>query len=296
MCLVGCRFAYETGSKCLYSNIPGNVSLVTNFRESGENYERTLGAETETLTRRHALEAEQAYLDLYGSNSSHQTREEVATGSDEVGREYAYLYEKARLHFALTYLPSMHELAQWQYDYNLRRAGSLGVDELYVINDTSARGERTYACLHAETAPGELDDAPTELSEIKQTFRLRELAASFHRQVSSKVAAVDDIADASVAGTAKTKVYSPTTVMTPRHWGAVVDMLQSHLLPFTNVLHLEASALLPLLLPVYHRHTVLSSSPAYNSHSGAAAPLEIAENAPCSEYSVLEDFPLFKDN
>ena len=36
------RFAYETGLKCLYSNLPGNLSLVTNHREKGENYGRTM--------------------------------------------------------------------------------------------------------------------------------------------------------------------------------------------------------------------------------------------------------------
>ena len=36
------RFAYETGSKCLYSNLPGNLSLVTNHREKGENYGETM--------------------------------------------------------------------------------------------------------------------------------------------------------------------------------------------------------------------------------------------------------------
>ena len=36
------RFAYETGVKCLYSNLPGNLSLVTNYREKGENYGYTM--------------------------------------------------------------------------------------------------------------------------------------------------------------------------------------------------------------------------------------------------------------
>jgi hypothetical protein len=37
------RFSFETGTKCLYSNLPNNLSLVTNFRESGENYHVTEG-------------------------------------------------------------------------------------------------------------------------------------------------------------------------------------------------------------------------------------------------------------
>lgn len=37
------RFAFETGLKCLYSNLPSGGSLVTSYRDAGENYGDTKG-------------------------------------------------------------------------------------------------------------------------------------------------------------------------------------------------------------------------------------------------------------
>ena len=43
------RFAFESGLKCLYTNSPGNASLVASHREGGENYEKTRGASSALL-------------------------------------------------------------------------------------------------------------------------------------------------------------------------------------------------------------------------------------------------------
>lgn len=85
------RFAYGTGLKFLYPNLPGKLSLVTNFREAGENYVQSKGAATETVTGSHIL---------------NDTR--ILTG--------------------LSSFPSINYLAMWQFDVNLRRVGALGFD------------------------------------------------------------------------------------------------------------------------------------------------------------------------
>lgn len=85
------RFAFETGLKCLYPNVPGNVSLVTNFREAGENYAQTKGAATTTASMSHIMQD----ISIMASLSS---------------------------------FPSIEYLSKWQYDLSLRRVGSFGID------------------------------------------------------------------------------------------------------------------------------------------------------------------------
>ena len=54
---------------------------------------------------------------------------------------------------ALTYFPPFSQLAEWQYDLNLRRAGALGVDRLYRHAGRVApcrRGDRNELCIRWE--------------------------------------------------------------------------------------------------------------------------------------------------
>jgi hypothetical protein len=106
------RFAYETGFKCLYSNLPANLSLVTNHREAGENYAVAKGPsnqllDSETFTR--AISHVKSALEL------HAVSPEVRS-----------------LVYSVLALPSEASLAEWQIDFNLRRAGQLaGPYKLY---------------------------------------------------------------------------------------------------------------------------------------------------------------------
>jgi hypothetical protein len=85
------NFAYETGMKCLYPNMVRGLSLVTNFREAGENYVSSKGAASETIRLEHL--SSKVVLSL------------------------------------LTSFPSIEYLSVWQFDFNLRRAGSV-IDSL----------------------------------------------------------------------------------------------------------------------------------------------------------------------
>lgn len=93
------RFAYDTGFRCLYPNLPGNISFVGNHREKGENYATAFGIDSELLTAAHF-------------NQPNRIRRALLS--------------------AINYLPSIDELAKWQYDFNLRRAGSFGSERLYL--------------------------------------------------------------------------------------------------------------------------------------------------------------------
>jgi hypothetical protein len=135
------RFAFETGAKSLYPNLPGSLSLATNRRDKGENYETSLGPRTLTLRRSHLTDL-----------CSGEVSWDGATGR---------LWE----------FPSTQELARWQFDLGLRRAGvgkghadSLHVD---VADDGHEGDSATYSSLsekHTE-ALGSMLEAYLDPSE-----------------------------------------------------------------------------------------------------------------------------------
>ncbi len=99
------RFAYETGSKCLYSNLPHNLSLVVNYREgNGENYVNTMGPDAELLDNYSAM--------------TYDMKTVLA-------------------------LPPIETLSLWQFDLNMRRLGSFGVRKSFIVpTDTAVEFSR----------------------------------------------------------------------------------------------------------------------------------------------------------
>jgi hypothetical protein len=130
------RFAYESGLKCVYSNLPGDLSLANNFREAGENYAVTRGAASQTLRLNH--------LD-----------------DDNVRK-------------ALSYFPSIEYLSMWQYDFGLRRAGSVGSDRLcsgYTCVDTLTSEEDSAE--HIQNLTGDSSsDHSSLLFDALDSFRI----------------------------------------------------------------------------------------------------------------------------
>ncbi len=94
------RFAYETGSKCLYSNLPQNLSLIVNYREgNGENYVHTMGPDSALLDHNSTM--------LYDLKS-------------------------------LLKLPPIETLSLWQFDLNMRRLGSFGYRKPFILSVDTA--------------------------------------------------------------------------------------------------------------------------------------------------------------
>jgi hypothetical protein len=119
------RFAYETGAKCLYPNLPGQRALVVNHREPGENYAASLGPDGSLVT---AAETG-VMVDAEGDINHARPAGNAAVSSPA-----------ELLSLSLQHLPDMSTLATMQYDYNLRRAGALGADAAYVEGDGSKGG------------------------------------------------------------------------------------------------------------------------------------------------------------
>lgn len=92
------RFAYETGCKCLYPNLPGDYSLVVNHREAGENYATKEG--------------------MHAKLVSSEVLKKLRSG--DLYRSSLFYGLKWTLH----YLPDFSVLSRWQFDFHLRRLGS----------------------------------------------------------------------------------------------------------------------------------------------------------------------------
>ena len=125
------RFAYETGAKCLYSNFPGNLTLVSNHREKGLNYATSLGARTVLLDKIH--------LDQ---------DEKLIHGDD--------LETSARLWS----FPSYSTLVYQQYDMNLRRPGRkrFSIDSLLVsIEHENSTSRHLLSERHWDLVNGMID-------------------------------------------------------------------------------------------------------------------------------------------
>ena len=98
------KFGYETGLKCLYSNFPQNLSLITNYREIGENYQQKIGSSSELIT-------------------------DVIIHNDLLWNNHMNI--QSSLQSAMHYIPEMNQLALYQYDYHIRRAGNFVTEKLF---------------------------------------------------------------------------------------------------------------------------------------------------------------------
>lgn len=104
------RFAYETGFKCLYPNLPEDFSLVVNHREVGENYQVSSGPHARVLSN-----------DVLSCSSIGVGA--AASASNAACMDYTGHFQEM-LRWSLLHLPTMGTLAQWQFDFHLRRLGS----------------------------------------------------------------------------------------------------------------------------------------------------------------------------
>ena len=123
------RFAYETGMKCLYSNLPSNYSLTTNFREKGENYPETEGADSRILGK-NDLRNTSSLHPKYQNKTDHKqdkNNKNSQIKNEKINNDFKNNEKNEEnyleLERSLEYFPTYSVLSQWQYDLNLRRAG-----------------------------------------------------------------------------------------------------------------------------------------------------------------------------
>jgi hypothetical protein len=132
----------------LYPNLPGQRALVVNHREPGENYAASLGPDGSLIT----------VADIKLTKPADSA---AASSPAEL------------LSFSLQHLPDISTLATMQYDYNLRRAGTLGADAAHVEGDGNNAGHfATAVHLHDEHRKlMSLHQGPLEHSVLPATLK-----------------------------------------------------------------------------------------------------------------------------
>ena len=156
------RFAHETGLKCLYPNLPGDLALVSNHRVSGENYGYSKGSDSVLLSHEAMraacnqveLVAEGVRFDVPGvcrlsiqaTASNRSTEDETIEAVDSTVATALGRMINIQLLWSFFYLPSLSVLAGHQYDLNLRRCGSLHDQKLFAYSVTDVEAVRGAMC------------------------------------------------------------------------------------------------------------------------------------------------------
>ena len=123
------RFAFETGSKCLYTNLPGNLSFVVNHREAGENYATPQGLTAQVLENEHLS---QSYA-LQNEQLMNNEKNPLTITIDSIVNSW----------------PTVPELRLKQVDLRMRMAGSIGLRSLLVpsaCNNSIKNSSSTSGC------------------------------------------------------------------------------------------------------------------------------------------------------
>lgn len=241
-----CRFAYETGAKCLYSNfhVEGaathhQLSLVTNHRDAGESYHVDgAGSSSEILQQEHVCATEEC------EDDGHLTSD------------------------ILWNFPSISSLHQ--YDFNVRRAGGLGSDKLVsleplectaftsAVHDTHTHfpqhgdlslaavlltyPECTMKVLNARLA---VDEAYVMQCSVNLPVYLTNWV---HLKAQLKSTLRTAAGDADVP-------TSTSTQMSPMHWMyAVEEVILGNIPTTASFLHIGLTPLFPMLMSRYWRH------------------------------------------
>lgn len=207
----------------MYSNLPSDLAYISNFREGGENYNSTLGAETRLLTRELV---DLAYARHEQGRANYSLNNGLHANGGFVDGEWALQQEEyellATVHSAHTYLPPIEVLARWEFDFNIRRAGSLGIDKLHHFSERQQEGNM------------ESQVANSSVPELTLVTTFHKIASAWSRLTSAHATRLSD-----------------------NHMVLAVDMLEAYLLPGAKLVHLAASQLLPVLLTRFPSHRLL---------------------------------------
>eukprot|EP01032_Pedospumella_encystans_P010486 gene10486-12250_t len=260
------RFAFETGAKCLYSNLPGEHALVVNHREAGENYATHGGPDGELISRI-LLEDLGLLMEQHKVVSQSEVLFSCLKIMDRVYELPVRPTENEVLKWSLLHLPDLSTLVKYQYDFNLRRAGALGADRTHHSGFSSkniasvAESKRTSksctVCGDLLTASG--IEHGTESSATRNNNDNEQNATSSQELAMAWAQVHDAIQLQSIiyhtnqptrsssvntttlsTGSAKSPVYAQ---LSAEHWVSVVDLVESTILFGATILHLSYTPL-----------------------------------------------------
>lgn len=232
------RFTATFGLKCLYPNLPGNLTLVNNFREAGENYAITLGAyaslvDTDLIA---AMNITNNVAPEPGTTSDVIDQAVAADSRDDLERQHRVRLKDLRM--SLLQLPSIQALSRWQYDLNSRRFGILGSGSSFAFS------------VHSEN--------------IRNGSLLKSLALSIiesHREFYDALIPLYEH---------QTYSYRGIPVLSVDHWVEVMNLLEQVLQPHSGIVHLEANPLPWMMIASdssesTYQHVVISNNTAVSN-------------------------------
>jgi hypothetical protein len=218
-----CRFAYEFGAKCLYSNLPGNLTLISNHREKGENYDVTTGDFARLLNK-----------DMVQFLSAEPPGKSSAMISSFEKRYEVNYFD---LLSSLSYFPSFTELSFYQYDFNQRRIGSLSSENpfpllLSTLSENNQNLIDKYLQESITTKNGRKDERMQQL--LSRMNNYLHFSHSFRGSPPEKQPILNKI--------------------TLFHWLEMKTIIESHLLPSSRMVFID---LIPLVF-YFHYYSGLT--------------------------------------
>lgn len=133
---------------------------------------------------------------------------------------------------SLLYLPNFEQLKQHQYDFNIRNAGTLGINRLYYFNISKSLLNNK-----------ELVIAYNNINQIIDWEKInnRLIFAPVNESISIKN---------------KYNIQS----LSANHYYSIVELINQYLLPSSNIYHLGITSLLPMTLSNYWNHYIFSNN------------------------------------
>ena len=293
------RFAYETSAKCLYSNLPSDFALVVNHREVGENYRNSLGKDALLISHDDLINERTnksiVHDDITTASINSTTKFDNSDDDDNKDAHHHHHldYESALdsklssnihpsmkelLQWSLRQLPDMSFLARYQYDYNLRRIGSIGIDAAYVTFPSSSEmdcysKDNSYDDIKDDSPDDIKDDSHDDIQDDGYYMRYgREVYAAYHEidvAIETQAQLLQSIRTMfSSSGSSRSSSSDTSVLLSRQHWIYIIDILQANnILPYTNILHLGFNPYIMLssVHDHYHHYIYMGTNQSMNN-------------------------------
>lgn len=215
----------------MYTNLPGNLTLINNHREKGENYDKTTGNYARLL--------DQETIDLLETQLTSQDELSYYRNPSLQRYELEHQINLLQLSKALNYFPSITELTHYQFDYNQRRIGSLGFDNPFPL----------IAYLK-ENDPEEIDRILSNSSSSPSSAMI-----PLYQSMNHFLQFTNSFNEYLVSSSS----WSSTKSLTLLHWLELKTIVEANVLPSSKILFLEVT---PLLF-YFHFYAQLSHDYSY---------------------------------
>jgi hypothetical protein len=204
----------------LFSNLPGNLSLINNYREKGENYAHTKGGYAR-LVNKSMIDTLDSFVSAHNVTMFNNDRQKPF---DDWFVQYQknQVVDLKELYVSLNYFPIFIELVNLQFDFNVRRLGSMSSqDSPYPLASYFPGSNYQEIDLFLTK-----DSYQLEESLLRKTHLKRLSAFVTMKRILSFTDSLEDSSSLSLL-----------------HWLEFKHVIESYLLPFSTILSVEPNPL-----------------------------------------------------